>query len=65
MVSREIIFQAAEEAGLVRTHSCCNVDLKLCATDEWRGNLEGFANALIRLHQENVNSSLENRISKL
>ena len=52
MVSREIIFQAAEEAGFVRTHSCCNVDLKLCQNDEWRGNLEGFANAILRLVQE-------------
>lgn len=46
MVSREVIFQAAEEAGLVRTHSCCNVELKLCETDEWRGNLEGLPTPL-------------------
>lgn len=54
MVSREIIFQAAEEAGLVRTHSCCNVDLKLCQNDEWRGNLEGFANAILRLTTSDI-----------
>ena len=48
-VRRELVLRAARESGLVRTYSCCGVEDKFCATDQWKGNLEGFANALLRL----------------
>jgi hypothetical protein len=46
---RETIFKAAEEAGFVNIKSCCNVPLKCCGTDEWRGDISAFSAALIRL----------------
>jgi hypothetical protein len=48
-MKKELIFKAAKEAGLVRTRSCCEVENKLCDTDEWRGNLESFAYAILKL----------------
>jgi hypothetical protein len=46
MLMREQIFAAAERCGLKRIRSCCNVEGKLCANDEWRGNLAAFAAAI-------------------
>jgi hypothetical protein len=46
-MDREFILKAIEKSGLQRIHSCCSVDDKFCATDEWRGNLEGFAEAVV------------------
>lgn len=45
-VKRELITQAAEEAGLQCVESCCGVKHKFCNSDVWKGNLEGFASAL-------------------
>jgi hypothetical protein len=49
VLMRETIFKAAEEAGFVNIKSCCNVPLKCCGTDEWRGDISAFSAALIRL----------------
>lgn len=46
---RELITQAAEEAALSRTYACCGTEGKFCNSDEWRGNLEVFAKAVLRL----------------
>lgn len=46
-MDREFILEAIEKSGLQRIRSCCGVDNKFCATDEWRGNLEGFAEAIV------------------
>lgn len=51
-VSMETIQAAANEAGLTRLESCCSTSLKYCNTDQWQGNLEGFAKALLRLSQK-------------
>lgn len=43
-MKQEDIFKAAEAAEFTRVKVCCaGVENKLCATDEWRGNLGAFA----------------------
>ena len=51
-LSREMIFQAIKEAGLKNLYSCCNTELKCCNSDQWEGNLEGFAQAILRIVRE-------------
>lgn len=46
----ETIQRATAESGLTRMEQCCGDPLKYCATDQWKGNLEGFAKALLRLN---------------
>jgi hypothetical protein len=53
-MDREFILKAIEKSGLQRTRSCCGVDDKFCNTDEWRGNLEGFAQAIVDLFWERI-----------
>jgi hypothetical protein len=49
-VNRETIFKAMEKSGFARTSSCCDRTLeKMCQGDEYRGNMEGFVGALLRL----------------
>lgn len=49
-VMRETIFKAMQQSGFVRTSSCCDYTLqKMCQGDEYRGNMEGFVGALLRL----------------
>lgn len=48
-LSMETIREAAKQSGFERSESCCMQPLKFCEGDEWRGNLEGFAKALLRL----------------
>jgi len=48
-LTREMILEAARQSGLVRTTECCGVGEKFCESDVWRGNLEGFARALVRI----------------
>lgn len=50
----ELIFEAARQVRFECVKSCCGVDLKSCATDEWRGDIRGLASALIRLHQDDA-----------
>lgn len=48
-ISREELFSAADEAGFHRVHTCCeDVHLKVCGTDEWRGDLGALAAAILR-----------------
>lgn len=51
-MNRELIQRAIKESGLEQIKSCCNVELKFCSTDEWRGDLAAFANILLRIHDE-------------
>ncbi len=53
-MDREFILEAIKKSGLQRTYSCCGIENKFCATDEWRGNLEGFVNAIVNLYKEQV-----------
>jgi|GEM_PF-5313642 hypothetical protein len=47
-LSREKLFKAAEDADFVRIKTCCEgVSLKVCSTDEWRGDLGGLAAKII------------------
>lgn len=49
-VRREVIFKAMEESGFKRTDSCCHPELnKMCESDQYKGNLEGFVNRLMKL----------------
>ncbi len=49
-VKREVILKAMQESGFVRTKSCCDPELKkMCGGDEYKGNLEGFVNRLMKL----------------
>jgi hypothetical protein len=45
----EFIAEAAQQSGFTRSASCCSDPLKFCNGDEWEGNIEGFAKALLRL----------------
>lgn len=58
MVSCELIAQAIKESGLEQIKTCCGVEHKYCNLDEWKGNLQGFANILIRLQQKETARSL-------
>jgi len=60
-LERHLILKAITQAGLVRTHACCGVDDKFCNSDEWRGNLEDFANAIVRLASSKKNVWLPER----
>jgi hypothetical protein len=53
MVMHDLICQAAEATNFIRTNSCCGIGDKYCNTDEWKGNLEGFAEHLILLYEIN------------
>jgi hypothetical protein len=49
-IKREVIFKAMDESGFTRTDSCCDPELnKMCASDQYKGNLEGFVNRLMKL----------------
>lgn len=49
-VTRKDILDAMEESGFKRTYSCCHADIKnFCVTDEYKGNLEIFIQALKRI----------------
>ncbi len=49
-VRREVIFRAMDESGFKRTDSCCYPELnKMCENDQYKGNLEGFVNRLMKL----------------
>ena len=49
-VKREVIFKAMQESGFTRTESCCSPVLnKMCGLDQYKGNLEGFVNRLMKL----------------
>ena len=49
-VRREVIVRAMQESGFKRTDSCCYPELnKMCENDQYKGNLEGFVNQLIKL----------------
>lgn len=49
-VKREVILQAMKESGFSRIDSCCYPELnKMCENDQYKGNLEGFVNRLMKL----------------
>ncbi len=50
---REDIFAAADESGFKCIKSCCNVPLKVCSMDEWRGDICAFVAAILRMDAEN------------
>ena len=54
-ITRALILKAADQTGFVRINSCCDIKDKMCSMDQWTGNLEGFANALLRLIVEKIN----------
>lgn len=46
---QERIFELAKKAGLTRVVTCCEgVENKLCANDQWKGNLGPFAAVIER-----------------
>ncbi len=45
-VMNEEVIAAAKDVGLTRIYSCCDVPLKFCSSDIWRGDLAGFARVL-------------------
>jgi len=46
---KEWIMEAANYSNFQPEISCCDVPLKFCNSDTWKGNLEGFAKALLRI----------------
>jgi hypothetical protein len=53
-MDRKFILQAIEKSGMQKILSCCDVEDKFCNTDEWRGNLEAFAEAIIDGFRERI-----------
>lgn len=45
----EWVEQAIKEAGLSKVYDCCGVPHKYCSTDTYRGELQAFSIALLRL----------------
>lgn len=51
---RSDIIDLLNEAGAIRTHSCCGIEDKFCSTDLWKVNMEGLIKVVWRAAQQEV-----------